>query len=155
MAAREEASSTSETVSEEPVRKRQRRNVILRPNIRERIILLFLLQAIRPYSEETRAIRAMADEYHLRTAIDIMHSLSVEGNPDTHRIHSDSERCQSEESQPILTTAVYADNNIVLDPIAVVFANEETSLMIAHPLANIFPPATPLPSGDERDEDDL
>jgi hypothetical protein len=56
--------------------------------------------------------------------------------------------------QPVLTTAVYAENEIILDPIAVVLASEDISLMINHPLANIFPVAEPISSLDEQDDDE-
>jgi hypothetical protein len=116
-------------------------------------------QAIRPYSEETRAIQAVADEFHLRTAVDIINSLCVAGdgvgipeNEISPQIILHPLIPQDEEAhQPVLTTAVYADSQSILNAAAVVLTSENSS---QHLLSNLFPVAAPVPSEEREQKED-
>jgi hypothetical protein len=116
--------------------------------------LHILLQAIRPYSEETRAIQAVADEFHLRTALDIINSLSVDsgsvGMPENdQRVPECTESpnnvvhpfiIQAEQVHPpVLTTATYAETNQIVNVAEVIEISH-----VDHQLSNIFPVADPV-----------
>ena len=100
----------------------------------------------------------MADEFHLRTALDIINSLSVEGgdvgiHENHQRIHESLQNIvqpfdlQRDEDQPVFTTAVYADSQPILDATAVIVAREDSSL-----LSNIFPATVSLEENEEKED---